>query len=84
MVRGGSWNNNAVNARAAYRNNNVPGNRNNNQGFRLVRVSHVGQAFNDRDAAGSRFRGRIEGAVDGGGQSRPHGPRLGACAVGRI
>ena len=43
VVRGGSWNNNAVNARVAYRNNNVPGNRNNNLGFRLVRVSHIGR-----------------------------------------
>jgi len=40
-VRGGSWNNTAANARGAYRNNNEPGNRNNNLGFRLVRVSHV-------------------------------------------
>jgi hypothetical protein len=37
-LRGGSFNNNANNARAAYRNNNVPGNRNNNNGFRLVVV----------------------------------------------
>jgi hypothetical protein len=36
VARGGSWNNNANNARAAYRNNNVPGNRNNNNGFRVV------------------------------------------------
>ncbi|MBF2052019.1 MAG: SUMF1/EgtB/PvdO family nonheme iron enzyme [Candidatus Sericytochromatia bacterium] len=35
--RGGSWNNNARNARSAYRNNNTPDNRNNNLGFRLVR-----------------------------------------------
>ncbi|MBU6429743.1 MAG: SUMF1/EgtB/PvdO family nonheme iron enzyme [Cyanobacteria bacterium REEB65] len=34
--RGGSWNNNAGNERAAYRNNNTPTNRNNNIGFRLV------------------------------------------------
>ncbi len=33
--RGGSWNNNADNVRAANRNNNTPGNRNNNLGFRL-------------------------------------------------
>ena len=36
MLRGGSWNNNADNARAAYRNNNTPDNRNNNLGFRAV------------------------------------------------
>jgi formylglycine-generating enzyme required for sulfatase activity len=34
--RGGSWNNNAKNCRAANRNNNNPDNRNNNLGFRLV------------------------------------------------
>ncbi|WP_337958542.1 SUMF1/EgtB/PvdO family nonheme iron enzyme [Candidatus Accumulibacter vicinus] len=36
MVRGGSWNNDSENARAAYRNRNEPGNRNNNLGFRLA------------------------------------------------
>jgi len=34
--RGGSWNNNAANARASNRNRNNPDNRNNNLGFRLV------------------------------------------------
>ncbi|MGH2504868.1 MAG: SUMF1/EgtB/PvdO family nonheme iron enzyme, partial [Ktedonobacterales bacterium] len=37
-LRGGSWNNDAENARAAYRNNNQPDNVNNNVGFRLARV----------------------------------------------
>ncbi|MBN1423935.1 hypothetical protein JXA88_05195 [Candidatus Fermentibacteria bacterium] len=37
MKRGGSWNNNAQNCRSANRNNNSPGNSNNNIGFRLVR-----------------------------------------------
>ena len=37
-LRGGSWNNNRDNARAAYRNNNDPSNRNNNTGFRVVCV----------------------------------------------
>jgi hypothetical protein len=36
VLRGGSWNNNAINARAAYRNNNRPDNTNNNIGFRLA------------------------------------------------
>ncbi|MGE0882977.1 MAG: SUMF1/EgtB/PvdO family nonheme iron enzyme [Blastocatellales bacterium] len=35
-LRGGSWINNQDNARAVYRNNNHPANRNNNIGFRLV------------------------------------------------
>ncbi|MBM4311952.1 MAG: hypothetical protein FJ119_13530 [Deltaproteobacteria bacterium] len=34
--RGGSWNNNARNCRSANRNNNSPGNRNNNLGLRLA------------------------------------------------
>jgi hypothetical protein len=36
VVRGGSWNNNANNCRAANRNNNTPDNRNNNLGVRVV------------------------------------------------
>ena len=35
--RGGSWNSNAQNERAANRNGNSPDNRNNNLGFRLAR-----------------------------------------------
>ena len=38
VIRGGSWNNNAKNVRAAYRNDNQPDNRNNNLGFRLARA----------------------------------------------
>ena len=37
-MRGGSFNNNQNNARAAYRNNNTPDNRNNENGFRVVLV----------------------------------------------
>ena len=38
VIRGGSWNNNARNCRAAYRNANHPANANDNLGFRLVRA----------------------------------------------
>ena len=38
VIRGGSWNNNARNVRAAYRNANTPDNRDNNLGFRLARA----------------------------------------------
>ena len=38
-LRGGSWINNNDNARAVYRNNNHPADRNNNIGFRVVVVS---------------------------------------------
>jgi hypothetical protein len=38
VIRGGSWNSNAHNVRAANRNWNEPGNRNDNIGFRLARA----------------------------------------------
>jgi len=38
VLRGGSWNNNVRNCRISNRNNNTPGNSNNNIGFRLVLV----------------------------------------------
>lgn len=38
VIRGGSWNENARNVRAAYRNHNDPSNRWNNLGFRLARA----------------------------------------------
>jgi len=41
VVRGGSWNNTENNARARYRNDNDPANRNNNLGLRVVRSSHI-------------------------------------------
>ncbi len=42
VVRGGGWNNNSNNARAANRNRNEPTNRNDNNGFRVVVASaHV-------------------------------------------
>ena len=42
MIRGGSWNNDARNARSANRNRNKPENRNNNLGFRLARAQPWG------------------------------------------
>ena len=36
VLRGGGWNNNASNCRSANRNNNAPGNTNNNIGFRVA------------------------------------------------
>lgn len=41
VLRGGSWNNNPHNLRAANRNQNAPGNSNNNTGFRLARTAHL-------------------------------------------
>lgn len=41
LLRGGSWNNNPVNVRASNRGNNTPSNRNNNNGFRLAKSTHL-------------------------------------------
>ena len=41
MLRGGSWNNNPQNCRAANRNRNAPANRNNNYGFRVAFCLHA-------------------------------------------
>jgi Sulfatase-modifying factor enzyme 1 len=38
VIRGGSWNDNARNVRAAYRNHNDPTDRNDNIGFRCARA----------------------------------------------
>ncbi|MBI5304351.1 MAG: SUMF1/EgtB/PvdO family nonheme iron enzyme [Chloroflexi bacterium] len=40
VLRGGSWNNNQNNVRAACRNRNHPNNRNDNIGFRVVAGRH--------------------------------------------
>ena len=52
VLRGGTWNNNADNCRVANRNNNSPGNTNNNIGFRPVRSSEeTPQRAQDSDPA---------------------------------
>ena len=43
VIRGGSWDNNARNLRAANRNNDDPGNRNPNLGVRLLSSCLIGQ-----------------------------------------
>jgi len=40
VLRGGSWNNNPANLRAANRNRNTPDNRNNNIGFRVSSTTY--------------------------------------------
>ena len=42
VIRGGSWNDDARNIRAAYRNHNDPANRNDNLGFRCARAHERG------------------------------------------
>lgn len=41
VLRGGAFNNNRQNVRAAFRNNNNPNNRNNNVGFRVVLLTSI-------------------------------------------
>jgi hypothetical protein len=48
VIRGGSWNNTARNARAAYRNWNAPENRNDNLGFRCLSSRGRGYIFLNR------------------------------------
>ncbi|MES1166687.1 MAG: SUMF1/EgtB/PvdO family nonheme iron enzyme [Pseudomonadota bacterium] len=53
--RGGSWNNTAENCRSANRNNNDPGNRNNNVGFRLALSSRPIRKDRRTEPAGVRL-----------------------------
>ena len=71
MLRGGSWNNNADNARGSQRNRNNPDNRNNNTGFRLVSSAHIPASANPGEiadhglryaTAGLKWRGCIPSA----------------------
>ena len=54
-MRGGSWNNDTNNVRAANRNRNTPDNRNDNVGFRCARSLSPGQ-----NSAGLAFEGRLD------------------------
>lgn len=50
VVRGGSWNNNTNNVRAAFRNRNNPDNRNNTLGLRLVAAPRLSRSLLARNA----------------------------------
>jgi len=54
VLRGGSWNNNPQNTRAANRNRNEPANRNNNNGFRLASTPSIAGAVVSKDTTGVR------------------------------
>lgn len=79
VVRGGSWNNDYHNARAAYRNRNNPDNRNNNVGFRVVRAAHVPLPFSGLSATGAG--GRVD-VVDPGMGIKPQAALHGCSACG--
>ena len=77
VVRGGSWNNNRADARAAYRNRNNPGNRNNNIGFRVVRaLRQVLPPF-----FWFRCLHRDGGPVPTGARAVPEMPQVHGCAA---
>lgn len=58
VIRGGSWNSNARNVRAANRNANDPANRNDNLGFRVARAhEQVGRSAPDQTSAASGSSG---------------------------
>ena len=71
VLRGGSWNNHADNARGLQRNRNDPHNRNNSYGFRVVQSAHIPASANPGEiadhglrcaAAGLKWRGCIPSA----------------------
>ena len=65
VLRGGSWINNGRNCRSANRNGNEPGNRNDNNGFRLARAPPLcggeAQPRHPLPAADAGRRGKPEG-----------------------
>lgn len=71
VLRGGAFNNNPENVRCAYRNNNHPDNRNNDNGFRVV----VSTFF----ASGNTWRGAdlFRAEENGGARSWPRPGSLG-------
>ena len=87
VIRGGAWNNQSSNARAAYRNNNNPDNRNNNVGLRVLCSPTSPRRVEARSLAAREFNMWADhgwpiaaaSRQDGAGVSRPHRPR----AVGR-
>ena len=59
VLRGGSWNNNPRNVRAANRNRNGTDNRNNNNGFRVASTPQAGAGgFKDPPGARGCVQGR--------------------------
>jgi hypothetical protein len=69
VLRGGSWNNdNTDNFRCAYRNNNKPDNRNNNNGFRCASTLDAGTRFSTEAGARTRESRLLPGYPDADGR----------------
>jgi hypothetical protein len=73
VVRGGAWNHDPDNARAAYRNRNHPDNRNNNLGFRLAasHITRAGVLVPPPELMGGGSGCFLSEALDGGAGSVP-------------
>ena len=87
VLRGGSWNNDQDNARAAYRNHNHPGNRNNNLGFRALCLAHIVSPLHKARGSGKHPQAPLR-ALAGQLPSRASGigrrPRFAARGEGQI
>jgi hypothetical protein len=69
VLRGGSWNNdNTDNFRCAYRNNNRPDNRNNNNGFRCASTLDAGARTSTEAGACQRESRRLPGCPETDGR----------------
>ena len=62
VLRGGGWNNNALNVRAPNRNRNAPANRNDNIGFRCAKTPHPAVVAVP-ESLPSTDRGSVHGGV---------------------
>jgi hypothetical protein len=82
VLRGGAFNNNWNNARAAYRNNNHPDNRNNNVGLRVV-VAHNSQIICSDDFSRPPLRDRQKFCASTDAQTRQK-RELAGHAPGRL
>lgn len=82
VVRGGSWNSNARNVRAAYRNWNSPDNRNNNLGFRCRTHEESGWAPREQTTHQSVFRPSSDDLICGK-QEMAAGVRVADCGCVR-
>jgi hypothetical protein len=83
VIRGGSWNNTARNARSAYRNRNHPANRNDNQGFRPASPSRKARSTASAgretgDAAAARVTARPLFPAGPRGPAKQRGARRGS------
>jgi hypothetical protein len=75
LLRGGSFNNQALNVRSANRNTNQPDNRNNNYGFRASRTSDTMPELISREKPQGIKRADLSSDVD---------PRLGVQIPSRM